>query len=80
MILKYMREAMKCAKYVILPDDGTFYGEIPAFRGVYANEKTLEECRQTLREVLEEWLLFRIAQGLPIPVINAVGIQIKEVA
>jgi len=80
MIRQYLREAMRCAKYEILSDEGTFYGEIPECRGVFANEATLEQCRDTLEEVLEEWLLFRISRGLPIPVINGVGIEIKEIA
>ena len=51
--------AMRRARYEILPDDGTFYGDIPGFIGVYANADTLEACREELREVLEEWILLR---------------------
>ena len=80
MILKYIREAMKTAKYEILSDDGTYYGEIPQCRGVYANASTLEECRDILEEVLEEWLLLRIHRNLPIPSINSVEIRIRELA
>lgn len=78
MILEYMREAMKAAKYEILSDDGTYYGEILECRGVYANASTLEECRDTLEEVLEEWLVLRIHRNLPIPAINGIEIKIKE--
>ena len=80
MILKYIAEAMRHAKYEILADDGTYYGEIPECRGVYANEKTLEDCREKLQEVLEEWLLFRISRNLRVPTVNNVTIEIKEVA
>jgi hypothetical protein len=51
--------AMCRARYEILQDDGSFYGEIPGFDGVYANSDTLEACRGELREVLEEWILLR---------------------
>jgi predicted RNase H-like HicB family nuclease len=34
---------MRKVMYEILPDDGTFYGEIPDFNGVYSNADTLEE-------------------------------------
>jgi hypothetical protein len=51
-ITNYIRSAMRRATYEILPD-GTYYGEIPGFQGVYANAPTLEECRETLQEVLE---------------------------
>jgi len=80
MILSYISEAMKNAKYEILSEDDSFYGEIPDCRGVYANASTLEECRRILQEVLEEWILLRIHRNLDIPVINGIEIRIKEVA
>lgn len=52
----YIRAAMRRAEYEIL-ENSTFYGEIPGFRGVYANADTLEDCRQQLQEVLEDWLV-----------------------
>lgn len=67
MLTKYIRAAMGKARYEILPDDGSFYGEIDGFNGVYANADTLEECRDELEEVLEEWLLLRISLHRPIP-------------
>ena len=50
MLTKYIEAAMKQAHYEILPDDGSIYGEIPDCRGVYANAKTLEECRDELAD------------------------------
>ena len=42
MITYYIKATMRRAKYDILPDDGTFYGEIPGFEGVYSNAVTQE--------------------------------------
>jgi predicted RNase H-like HicB family nuclease len=67
MLTQYLRAALHQAKYEILTDDGSFYGEIPGFDGVYANAVTLEACRDELEEVLEEWILFRVSQNLPVP-------------
>ena len=53
MLNQYIQAALHQAKYEILTDDGSFYGEIPEFQGVYANAETLEECRSELAEVLE---------------------------
>jgi len=78
MLLEYIQAAMKKARYEILPDDNTFYGEIPGFDGVYANADTLEGCREELGEVLEEWLLFRISRHLSLPVVNGIELSIKE--
>jgi predicted RNase H-like HicB family nuclease len=80
MLLDYIQAAMRQAKYEILPDDGTFYGEIPGFTGVYANSDNLESCREELAEVLEDWVLFRIFKNLPLPVIDGIELSIKEVA
>ncbi|MBO0779737.1 MAG: type II toxin-antitoxin system HicB family antitoxin [Ktedonobacteraceae bacterium] len=67
MLTRYIRAAMGKAKYEIL-EDGSFYGEIPGFNGVYANTGTLEACRDELEEVLEEWILLRVSRHLPLPV------------
>ncbi len=80
MLTKYIRAAMRQATYEILPDNGTFYGEIPGFQGVYANADTLEDCREELEEVLEEWILFRVSRNLPLPVVDGIEIKIREVA
>jgi len=70
MLLEYIQAGLRHAKYEILPDDGTYYGEIPECQGVYANANTLEECREQLREVLEEWVLFRIGRSLPVTALD----------
>ena len=68
MLTRDIQSAMRRAKYEILPDDNTFYGEIPGFAGVYANASTLEACRDELAKVLEEWILFRVSKNLRLPV------------
>ncbi len=80
MITKYIQAAMRRAKYEILPDGGTFCGEIPGFEGVYANAPSLEECREELAEVLEESILFRIHKNFPLPLVDGIELEIKEVA
>jgi predicted RNase H-like HicB family nuclease len=80
MLTNYIRAAMRQARYEILPDDGTFYGEIPEFDGIYANADTLEACREELEEVLEEWILFRVSRNLPLPVVEGIELTIREVA
>ena len=42
MLAAYLRAAMNKAKYEILPEDRTYYGEITGFHGVYASAATLE--------------------------------------
>ncbi len=80
MLTDYIQAAMRRARYEILPDDGKFYGEIPGFSGVYAHTDTLEDCREELKEVLEEWILLRLSMHLPLPVVDGIELKIKEVA
>ena len=66
MLTEYITKRLAEARYEIL-GDGTYYGEIPALRGVWANATTLDECRTQLREVLEEWVLLKVRDGDRIP-------------
>lgn len=80
MLTKYIQAAIHQAKYKILPDDGTFYGEIPGLQGVYANKNTLEATREELAEVLEEWIMLRLSWNLPLPIVDGIELSVKEVA
>lgn len=71
MIISFIGKQLKKAQYKLLKD-GTYFGEIPDFDGVWANAKTLEGCREELEEVLEDWLVLRIRQDDRIP-----GLKIK---
>ena len=66
MITDYLREAMKLARYEKL-EDGSFYGEIPGFQGVYANTTIASECKKELLSTLQDWIDFTILckQSLP---------------
>jgi len=70
MITEYIQAAMKNAHYELIEDEEPFYGEISELKGVWASGKTLEECRDNLKENLEGWLLIRNSQGLDIPEIS----------
>lgn len=80
MLLEYVHAALRHAEYEILADDRSYYGAIPECAGVYANAGTLEECREQLREVLEEWILFRVHKNLPLPSIDGIELTVEEVA
>lgn len=80
MLTSYVRSAMHRARFEILPADESYYGEIPGFQGVNANASTLERCREELEEVLEEWILVRVARNLPLPVVDGISLAVKSVA
>ena len=79
MVSKYLRAAMRGAKYELL-EEGGYYGSIPGFEGVWADAVSLEECRDELEEVLEEWLLFRLSRQLPAPILDGIDLVVREVA
>jgi len=57
---------MQKAHYELL-EDGTYYGRIPGIRGVWANEKGLRKCREELKSVLEDWIVFTLNDGGKVP-------------
>ena len=80
MLTKYIQAAMRRAKYEILEDDGSFFGHIPELQGVWANESTLEECREELESALEDWILTGIWLHHPIPPLDGIDVKVTDVA
>jgi len=80
MVSEYVSAALHKARYEILAEDDSYYGEIPGFEGVYANAASLESCREELREVLEEWILFRVSRNLPLPIVDGRELTIRATA
>jgi predicted RNase H-like HicB family nuclease len=78
MLSEYIKAAMHRAKYEILEEDGTIVGTIPECLGVWANEETLEDCRNELQSVLEDWILVRIGDRLSLPVINGIDLNYSK--
>ena len=79
MFLDYVEAAIKKAEYKKL-DDATWFGEIPGFKGVWANSSSDESCRSELLEVLEEWILIKIKDNDPLPTVDGTNISISKVA
>ena len=71
MLTEFIEKKLKQAKYKLLKD-GSYFGEISGLTGVWANAKNLEDCREELKEVLEDWLLLKLKFGDFIP-----GLRIK---
>ena len=66
MLSEYIIKKLKEARYKFLKD-GSYFGEIPGLKGVWANAKSLEDCREELRSALEDWLLLKLKDGDTIP-------------
>lgn len=78
MLTEYIQAALRRAKYEVLPEDQTFYANIPGFQGVWANADTLEACREELREVLEDWIVLGLRLGHPLPVVDGISLVIER--
>jgi predicted RNase H-like HicB family nuclease len=79
MILEYCEKAIQKAEYKKLEDD-TWFAEIPGFQGVWANGNTVEACRKELITVLEEWLVLMLRDKNPIPELDGLRLEIREMA
>jgi predicted RNase H-like HicB family nuclease len=77
MITKYIDKALARARYEAL-EDGSFCATVPGLRGVVALGIGVEECRRELAEVVEEWVLVRVARGLDIPRLGGVTIKVRR--
>jgi predicted RNase H-like HicB family nuclease len=76
MITKYIDKALERARYEVL-EDGSFCATVPRLRGVMALGRGVEECRRELAEVVEGWVLVRVARGLDVPRLGGVVIQVR---
>ena len=77
MITRYLEEALKRASYKPL-DEGGYCATVRGLRGVIGYGETLEQCREQLAEVIEEWILVRVAQGLAVPKLGRVSIRVRR--
>jgi predicted RNase H-like HicB family nuclease len=50
---------MRKAEYELI-EDGTYFGSIPGFQGVWGNGPSLEDCRDDLMGALEGWLILKL--------------------
>ena len=73
MLTRYIQAAMSKAQYKIL-DDGSYFGEIPGFQGVYANAQQLEDCCDELQDVLEGWIILGLRRNDPMPVVDGIDL------
>ena len=67
MLIEYVEEALRHARYEMIQDEEPYYGEVTELKGVWATGKSLEECRERLQEVIEGWILVSLRKNLPIP-------------
>jgi predicted RNase H-like HicB family nuclease len=70
MFSEYVAVALEKAQYKKIEDEYTFFAEVPELEGVWATGKTIEDCRNELIEVIEEWIVARLQRGLSIPTLN----------
>ena len=77
MVSQYVASALERADYQLL-DDGSFAATVRGLRGVIATGSTLEGCRRELVEVVEEWVLVRVAHGLAIPALGKAVVKVRR--
>ena len=78
MLTEYLQAAFDRARYEMINDTEPFYGEVAGLEGAWATGLTLEDCRRHLAQALEDWLLFSLNKGLPIPPLGEISITLPE--
>jgi hypothetical protein len=77
MITRYITQALRRARCRQV-DGGLFCATVQGLHGVVATGTNLEACRDQLAEVAEEWVLVRVARGLPVPRLGGVTVEIRQ--
>lgn len=75
----YIEAALASARYKTL-EDKTCFGEIPGFQGVWANAKTIKKCRESMREVLEDWIVLKLRSDEALPPVHGKRLTVPELA
>ncbi len=70
MFSEYIASALEMSQYKVIDDEYPYFAEVPELEGVWANGKSIEDCRKELIEVIEEWIVARLQRGLSIPAIS----------
>jgi predicted RNase H-like HicB family nuclease len=76
MLAEYIQCALRHANYELM-ENGRFYGHIPECPGTWGEGATLEECRDELQSVLEDWLIVAFRFGDLLPVIDGIDLNPK---
>lgn len=74
MLTGYIQAAMRRAHYEMVEEGKPYFGTIPGCEGVWAAGTTLEECREELQSVLEDWIVLGLRLGHSMPVIDGVAV------
>jgi predicted RNase H-like HicB family nuclease len=77
MLTHYVNRALERAQYRLVDDD-TFTATVQGLRGIVATGPTLEACRRDLAEVVEAWVLVRVARGLSVPALDGVTVKVRR--
>lgn len=80
LLTAYIAAALRRAHYEPVPGQGGYVGTIPGLDGVWAEAPSLEECRDELQEVLEEWIVLGLRMGHSIPPLDGISLTILDVA
>ena len=75
MLAQYIDMALELARYDIIEDDRSYWGEIPGFQGVWARHETLAGCQRELREALSDRLALRLRLGLETPELGRLNLN-----
>ena len=79
MLTEYLRAALRRAEYETT-EEGRWFGRIPGLDGLWAEGPTVEVCREQLQSALEDWMVFGLVNGYPVPSLDGIDLTSSKVA
>jgi predicted RNase H-like HicB family nuclease len=79
MLTEYVQAALNQAE-VKRMEDGSWWGVIPGFNGLWADGGTEAECRAELESALEDWIVFGLQRQAQLPVVEGIDLTVHDVA
>lgn len=67
---EYIEAALETALYEAIEKGSKVYGELPAFRGAWADGRTREQAKNKLHQVLRGWIELQVEQRHPLPTLK----------
>ncbi len=74
MLIDYIQHALRHARHELM-ENGRCYGHIPDCPGTWGEGETLDQCRDELQSVLEDWLMIAFRFGARLPVIDGIDLN-----
>src|SRR5215211_7701729 len=76
---EYISAALQHAKYEQIEEEGTYFGIISGFPGLWGHGPTREACQRDLQAALEDWIVFSLVNRDSMPIVDGIEVRADRV-